>query len=248
MIESDGPAPYAPPATLMSVVNRHRQVAIPHFDVPTLERIGVSESLAPRTMQALRLLDLVSEEGNPTPAFEALRKSATPDFQGALASVVRDAYGPVFSIVDPTTATVSQIEDAFRHFSPAGQRGRMVTLFVGLMIEAGMRDDNSKRQIPQKQRPASVRNAARLPERAKSVAPPEVPVSERSALSRGGAGDTYRVQLRSGGSVSVVMDVNLFELSVEDRQFVIDLVDQFKEYDSTGSISLREAEAAPGPR
>jgi hypothetical protein len=43
-------------------------------------------------------------------------------------------------------------------------------------------------------------------------------------------GDTYTVSLASGGQVSVVVNVNLFDLTTDDRNFVIDLVDKLKGY------------------
>lgn len=43
-------------------------------------------------------------------------------------------------------------------------------------------------------------------------------------------GDTYIVELASGGSVSVLVKVNLFALSRDDRNLVIDLVDKLKGY------------------
>ena len=43
-------------------------------------------------------------------------------------------------------------------------------------------------------------------------------------------GDGLTIELRSGGMVSVSVDVNLFSLSAEDRDFVIELVDKLKGY------------------
>lgn len=43
-------------------------------------------------------------------------------------------------------------------------------------------------------------------------------------------GSTYTVSLVSGGEVSVVVDVDLFGMTTEDRTFVIDLVDKLKGY------------------
>jgi hypothetical protein len=51
-----------------------------------------------------------------------------------------------------------------------------------------------------------------------------------SMQSQQARGDTYTVELASGGSVSVVVSVNLFALTTEDRTFVIDLVDKLKGY------------------
>lgn len=59
-------------------------------------------------------------------------------------------------------------------------------------------------------------------------------------------GDTYTVDLKSGGSVSVVVKVNLFGLTTEDRNFVIDLVDKLKGYPSpTGSNKNGPSEEGP---
>jgi len=54
--------------------------------------------------------------------------------------------------------------------------------------------------------------------------------SDRAAQQPPGGGDTYSVELASGGSVSVVVSVNLFQLTKADRDFVIDLVDKLKDY------------------
>jgi hypothetical protein len=43
------------------------------------------------------------------------------------------------------------------------------------------------------------------------------------------------VELASGGSVSVVVRVNLFALTTQDRNFVIDLVDKLKGYETPGT-------------
>lgn len=235
MAESEIAMPYAPPATVMAVVERHRRVAIPQFDVPTLQRIGVSDSLAPRTLQALKLLGLVDESGKPTEEFEKLRKAPTAEVNDVLAGILRQAYAAVFSILDPTAASGEEIEDAFRHFVPSGQRPRMVTLFTGLLREAGLIDDVPAKNVSARR---SAGNSARRPAKA-SVAtggPMDAPASaveiERPAAPRYAEGDTYRVQLKSGGSVSIFMDVNLFMMSTEDRAFVIDLVDRMKGYDN----------------
>ncbi len=44
----------------------------------------------------------------------------------------------VFTIVDPAEATDIEINDAFPYYQPQAQRGRMVTLFIGLCQEVGL--------------------------------------------------------------------------------------------------------------
>lgn len=241
MLRADGPAPYAPLKPVMNVIQRHRNFGLGTIDIQVLTRLSVSESLAPRTLQALRLLELIDEEGRPTEAFEELRKAPSAEFEERLAALLRDVYAPVFQVVDPTTADASEIEDAFRHFAPRGQRGRMITLFTGLLSEAGM-----VRDAPRK-KPGTRAAPERSPStRARSVdtAPEPTAVSTlRSAATAGaGDGDVYEVQLASGGTVRVAVAVNLFRLSGADREFVIELVDRLVGY--AGALTSPEAEGA----
>lgn len=137
---SDRPiAPYAPLGNVLTVVRRLRERGIPvpvTKDAMTL--LGIPEGNAPRTLQALKLLGLVAEDGDLTPAAERLRRVSEEEYPELLAEIIRDAYAPVFAVVDPVTDTEVRISDAFRQFDPATQRGRMVTLFLGLCAEAGM--------------------------------------------------------------------------------------------------------------
>ena len=139
MIQTDGTAPYAPPKSVMDVVHRYRDKGMQTpFDLGVLGRIGISSGLAPRVLQALRLLDLIDGAGEPTKAMEALRRAPTEEFEQTLAEIVRSAYSEVFNFVHPGEDSIDAISDAFRSYTPPGQRNRMVTLFVGLCREAGI--------------------------------------------------------------------------------------------------------------
>jgi hypothetical protein len=139
-VQTGQPAPYAPPQAVLSVVNRYRERGLPTpITLDVLMRAGVSESLAPRTLQALRVLDLIQEDGTPTATFEGLRRAPSAEFPARMQEFVRGAYPEVFSFVDPSTDTIDQIRDAFRPYEPFGQQARMLTLFMGLVEAAGMR-------------------------------------------------------------------------------------------------------------
>lgn len=228
LIHLDGTAPYAPTKTVITVLERHRQVGLPTITVDTLQRMGITGSLAPRTVQALKLLDLLDEHGKSTEQFEVLRKAPSDAVGTELALLLRKVYGPVFEVVDPTTATVPQIEDAFRHFTPSGQRSRMVTLFTGLMAYAGMI------KVPPKQKPgprAGTTPSRRGPEqKPPPVKPPQQPPPPPPPEERSVDGDMYQIALRSGGMVTVFVNVNLFRLSSADREFVLGIVDALTGY------------------
>jgi hypothetical protein len=125
---------------VLDVLGRHRARGLqPPINGELLARIGVSESLIPRTLQALTLLDLINDDGAPTAAFESLRLAPEADYQARMAEWLSGAYADVLTIIDPATATDTQVRDAFRPYKPHGQQDRMVTLFNGLYAAAGVR-------------------------------------------------------------------------------------------------------------
>jgi hypothetical protein len=139
-VQTGHPAPYAPTAAVMSVINRVRERGLPTpITLDVLTRTGVSDSLAPRTLQTLKILDLIDEDGNPTATLEGLRLAPGAELQARLQDFVRAAYPEVFAYIDPAVDTPEQIRDAFRPYEPHGQQVRMLSLFLGLVEAAGMR-------------------------------------------------------------------------------------------------------------
>lgn len=180
MIQADGTAPYAPPKTVIDLVERYRDKGLrTPFDLDVLGQAGISSGLAPRVLQALRLLDLIDSDGNPTPALESLRKASTDDFRSVLAEVVREAYADVFNFVDPAEDTTDAISDAFRSYNPPGQRGRMVTLFIGLCREAGIIDWKPPPR-------AGAVNGAKVPAHQRATRSRPLPARRSSSRSRSG--------------------------------------------------------------
>jgi hypothetical protein len=133
----------------MSLISQYRNKALPiPFTKDVLTRAAVPDSLVARTLQAFRLLDLIDDGGNPTPAFEGLRRAAQADFQARLAEIVRGAYADVFQFVDPATETQERVRDVFRHYEPLGQLTRIVTLFLGLCEAAGIVPEGTRKPGP----------------------------------------------------------------------------------------------------
>jgi hypothetical protein len=145
-LRSGGPAPYAPPAAVLTFINAYRDKSLPAAFTPDVYvRAGVQESLVPRVAATLEGLELIDQNGRPTAELEGLRRATADEYKQRLAAVVRAVYAEVFQFVDPARDTPERIADQFRVFEPIGQRARMVTLFLGLCVEAGIITESTKR-------------------------------------------------------------------------------------------------------
>lgn len=141
----DQPAPYAPASAILELIDRHRNKGLPPVvDADVLARAGVSDSLIPRTLQALKTLDLLADDGRPSEVFEGIRLAPTAEYQQRLSEWLNAAYADALSYVDPATDDEVAMRDAFRKYIPTGQQGRMVTLFMGLFTAAGVMPQRAK--------------------------------------------------------------------------------------------------------
>jgi Family of unknown function (DUF5343) len=154
-VTKDAPGPYAPATTTLNIIERYRDRGLPTpITAEVLTRASVPESLIPRTIQTFRILDLIDERGMPTQTFEAIKLAPEADYKATLAKWLEATYADVLQFVDPVTATETQLADAFRHYTPQGQRPRMITLFSGLFRAAGIGPEKPSAP-PRKGRPAT---------------------------------------------------------------------------------------------
>lgn len=141
----DQPAPYAPSSAILDLIERHRNKGLPSVvDADVLLRAGISDSLVPRTLQALKILDLLTDDGRPSQVFEGIRLAPTSEYQQRLTDWLKAAYADALSYVDPAIDDEVAIRDAFRKYIPTGQQSRMVSLFMGLFTAAGVMPPRQK--------------------------------------------------------------------------------------------------------
>lgn len=174
-------APYAPASAILDIIKRYRAKGLPvPITAEVLGRASVSDSLIPRTLQALQTLDLIDAQGAPTGTLEGLRLAPESEFKQRLAEWLNAAYADVLQFIDPATADEVMVRDAFRSYNPIGQQPRMVTLFIGLYAAAGVG--------PQKDaQPRTSRPSARVA-RTQTAAAPTSAVRKTSA-GRGAPAD-----------------------------------------------------------
>lgn len=151
-ITHEGHAPYAPAQTVIDIIEgyRDRGYATP-FTTDVLVRAGVGEGLVNRVLQALKLLDLIDEQGHPTAQFEALKQArGEEEYKARLQEWLRTEYAEILQFADPATDSSERLSEAFRGCSPTGQRSRMVTLMVGLFKHAGLVPEGLPRAAPKR--------------------------------------------------------------------------------------------------
>jgi len=130
-------APYAPTQGVLAVIRRFRERGLPDvLTLQSLQPLGIAAGNAPRVLAALRFLGLIDEDGRRTEIFNRLGQATTEQYPEQFAQIVRAAYAPVFTIVDPAVDSDIALADAFRQYQPQAQRDRMIALFRGLCREA----------------------------------------------------------------------------------------------------------------
>src|SRR5579871_3246489 len=86
-------APYAPFGCVIAVIRRFRERGLPEtLTMQEITRVGVSEGNAPRTLQALRFLKLVDEDGHRTQTFDRLGRVPTSEYAEVLGEIIKEAY------------------------------------------------------------------------------------------------------------------------------------------------------------
>lgn len=245
-VQQGSRAPYASTGSIMKVIEKHRQVGLQTMSLPRLQQIGVTEALAPRTMQALVYLGFYAEDGTVTAEFDALRKVAEYDFKPRLAALLREAYASVLEVLDPATATPLDVENAFRGFEPTGQLPRMVQLFMGLMIYAGVMPEDRRKAPPASNRPVSQSRAGAAAGKKKDTRTDggdqrvretghETPPPSDDGHGPGfvqADGDTFMLYLVSGPKITLTVKMDVMRTSVADRDFIFKLIDALRDYDT----------------
>jgi len=237
-------APYASTGSIISVIEKHRQVGLQTMSLQRLPQIGVSEALAPRTMRTLAFLGFYDENGKVTPEFDSLRKAPDHDFKPRLAALLREAYAPILEVLDPATATPLEVENAFRGFEPTGQLPRMVQLFMGLMIYADIMPEDRRTAGVGVRQPGARTGAGatgKKGEAARGSRPhkpasetrhetPQPPGNSHGADFTQAGGNTFVLLMPSGPEMTLTVKMDVMRTSVEDRNFIFKIVDELREF------------------
>lgn len=134
-------APYAPASAVVRVLETYRETGLGGGTITagTLARMGLGDEIVRRTLLSLRQLEMIDDDGKPTPNLVAFKQASSGDYKNVLANQLRDLYSPIFAVLgNPSSKSSEEVDDAFRTYRPDSLRKRMARLFIGLCQYAGI--------------------------------------------------------------------------------------------------------------
>lgn len=172
-------APYTSTAVILNLLEKNRGTGLPStINKDVLLRAGVSKSMSDRTLQALRVLDLIDENGSQTETMKGLRVAPEGEYRERMGLWLNAAYADILQYADPKKGDETAVRDAFRPYMPNSMLERMVTLFTGLHGAAGIWPEDAQRARPDTSsatRPRAPRTRAKVdePKAGKTPPPPQ---------------------------------------------------------------------------
>jgi Family of unknown function (DUF5343) len=235
--------PYASFKTFLGLLERMEDGRVPN-KVDRSFLSNMSGAYQSQLLHVLRFFSLIDEEGSPTEELRDLvdRKE---ERSRLLEAKLRLLYAKPVELGE-VNGTQAELERAFRENSGIG--GSTLQKAIRFYLDAAEfasipLSPHFRKTMPQRAAGAQARAAGaqarkrgeQTPVRGRVVAKPGS--GKSSAIGRIVLGDPFarpgtsaRVSLESGGSVLLMLSVDLFRLSETDREFVIRLVDQVRSY------------------
>lgn len=185
-------------------------------------------------LYALRYLNLIDAEGIPQDTLNQLATAQDAEKQRILKEILTSAYPFVCnSSIDLERCTGKQIEEAFATTGASSETLRKsLAFFLATAKQAGMKlSPHIKRTRKPRGTGQKGRGAAAGARGGAASAVGDIggQIIKEAAQP---TGTTKTIQLKTGGSLTLSLAVNLLELKGKDREFVFKLVDELDAYEA----------------
>jgi hypothetical protein len=223
------PAAYVSFKTFLSAVEALGQ-GVPKRIDRTMWRSqsGVVQS---QIMMALRFFNLVDEDDKPMPALHRLVDAPSEKRPEQIGALLRYAYHDIIEH-DLTKMTPKMLDEAMENYHVNGDTKRKAVTFF---LQAARFADLPMHPLLS----GAIRNSAPRKRRNKRDSGEQEEQSFRSragdlpASNQNGPAPKV-VQLRSGGTLTLAVNVDVFSMSPEDRAFVFGVIDTLQKYEAGG--------------
>lgn len=218
---------YVPFKTFIAAIEgfeRHMPAQIDNSVWPTYSGAIRSQLLA-----AFKFLNLIDDRGTPTQALKTLVDNKN-DRKALLRKLIEASYKPLIS-AGLQHMTPKMFNDLIDAYNMTGEtRNKVASFFLQAAKYA---------EIPMS--PLLIKKGARgaggLRRRRSS---PEVEDGEETIFQADTApGNIRTVELRSGGKLTLILSVNMFDLTGDEREFVFGIIDQCQKYEAGKGKSVK---------
>jgi hypothetical protein len=205
-------APYLPWKTFLNSVDVFSQAMPPRIHRTIWRQSGLMQGLL---MGAYRFFGLVDEDYRPTAALTKLSTAPSEERTQVVADMLRASYPEIMSH-DLTTMTIPILHELIEKYNVGGATKKKAVTFF---LQAAKFANLPLSSFIQTRSSGPRRRRARIDEELGE----EMQPSTSSATEK-------RVELNSGGTLTLKVDVDFLSLSESDRSFVFGLVDKLAGY------------------
>jgi hypothetical protein len=218
------PAPYLPFLSFKGAIEALEQ-GVPKKLDRTIWRTQ-SGIMQTQILMAFRFFEMVDEEDRPTGLLHLLvgDKESRPE---ALRTMIQSSYANLLKH-DLTKMSPKMVEDEMEQYNVTGETKRKAVTFF---LKAAKFADIPMHPLLSSQ----VRNTGPRKKRAakRNIEGATFAVTPTATESGITARNTRSVELSSGGAVTLTLSYDPFSLSSEDRDFVFELIDKLRNYESS---------------
>jgi hypothetical protein len=239
--ERKGSAAYLPFATFLSALDDLAKISIPN----KIERAtfpGKSGQDQSQLISVFKFFDLIEDDGTPKPPLSDLVHKQ--DERKDLIKRLLETHYPDIVALDFAKITPSQLETALtspRYGVQGETRKKAKTFLLKAAQYAGFTVHPLLTKIT-RNRSRAAAGRSNAGNSAATATATDGGASGQAAPIRQDepTGSDKTIQLRRGGSLSLSLSVNLWELKGEDRKFVFDLIDKIDAYEEASAGSTED--------
>jgi hypothetical protein len=217
-------APYVPFKTFMTALDHLKAITIPNkVDRAVFpSHAGIIQG---QLIGAFRFLGLIDEHGKPHSDL-ALLAVGEKERKAALKDILKKRYSELVSL-DLTRVSPSQFDDAISKYGVGGTTHQKAKSFF---LKAAQYAELPLSPLLTRKTRNSGESRRKRSTAAKVVHDPNISRVDQIPFAQN-LGTTKKITLHCGGQLTLSVDVNLFDLDGDDRNFVFGLIDQIQIYE-----------------
>jgi hypothetical protein len=224
------PAAYLPYSTLITGLDHLKTVSIPNRiesgTFPSMSSQSVSQMLS-----ALRFFKLIDANGNPQPALTSLVNN-TDERKSLMKALIEEHYPDIVKL-DLAKMTPSQLDEAFDndHYNVSGEtKKKAKTFLLKAAVAAGFQVHPLLVKITRNRKSGNRKSSSGAVRPLTDADFKKVDQNLNPIVENNNHGTKKTIQLNKGGSVTLLVDINIMELKGKDREFIFELIDKLDQY------------------